>query len=233
LYHGIILKQKEDDVGRLRVSLSKNNVITDFRASRLVLTAFVGAAPDETEGCHNDGDASNNHRTNLRWDTHTENCRDIVRHGNHFWKNKEQCPRQHLLIEPNLVANQLAKNNRICLACSWATSAIRSIFTWDGIKQACPYSFDILADAYYAKIMGLPPLAEVTLPKRHSERTHCKYEHILAHPNLIIRELIKNNKRICLACQKAFSVKHNAKQRGEIIDFRATADAFYDTIMNT
>ncbi len=48
---------------------------------RLVLEAFVGPCPDDMEGCHNDGDGSNNSLLNLRWDTRTGNEADKLRHG--------------------------------------------------------------------------------------------------------------------------------------------------------
>jgi hypothetical protein len=48
---------------------------------RLVLRAFVGAAPEGCICCHNDGDRMNNHLDNLRWDTHQANSDDAIRHG--------------------------------------------------------------------------------------------------------------------------------------------------------
>ncbi len=51
------------------------------RIHRLVLEAFRGLCPEGMEGCHNDGDATNNHIENLRWDTHGANLDDCIRHG--------------------------------------------------------------------------------------------------------------------------------------------------------
>lgn len=47
----------------------------------LVLTAFRGQRPHGKQGCHNDGDRSNNRLANLRWDTPSGNNLDKVRHG--------------------------------------------------------------------------------------------------------------------------------------------------------
>ena len=47
----------------------------------LVLTAFIGPRPDDLVCCHNDGDATNNHLDNLRWDTPSANMQDCIRHG--------------------------------------------------------------------------------------------------------------------------------------------------------
>lgn len=48
---------------------------------RLVLETFVGPCPEGMEGCHNDGDHTNNQLGNLRWDTHQENIQDRDRHN--------------------------------------------------------------------------------------------------------------------------------------------------------
>ena len=47
----------------------------------MVLESFVGPRPDGCEACHNDGDKTNNHIDNLRWDTKQNNERDKDRHG--------------------------------------------------------------------------------------------------------------------------------------------------------
>lgn len=51
------------------------------RRHRLVLEAFVGPCPVGMEGCHYDGNPSNNRLDNLRWDTDKNNQADAVRHG--------------------------------------------------------------------------------------------------------------------------------------------------------
>ena len=67
--------------GRLTVLLWKENKCKLVKVHRLVLTAFVGEAPDGMECCHNDGNASNNNLENLRWDTPQNNQKDRVHHG--------------------------------------------------------------------------------------------------------------------------------------------------------
>lgn len=55
---------------------------TDYKpVHHFVLVAFAGPRPLGKEACHNDGDPTNNCATNLRWDTHTANMQDQVRHG--------------------------------------------------------------------------------------------------------------------------------------------------------
>jgi hypothetical protein len=53
----------------------------NYYTHRLVLLAFVGPCPEGLEGCHNDGDPSNNRLDNLRWDTRESNMADQIKHG--------------------------------------------------------------------------------------------------------------------------------------------------------
>jgi HNH endonuclease/NUMOD4 motif len=50
-----------------------------FCVHALVLTAFVGAAPNGMECCHWDDDPANNYIGNLRWGTRTDNLADYER----------------------------------------------------------------------------------------------------------------------------------------------------------
>ena len=231
VYQGRILAPRPDEQERLRVAIRAPGMPKDMRISRLVLIAFRGPPPNGMEGCHGPLGLTDNSVTNLRWDTHSENGLDTTRHGTNHHRNQKYCPREHLLVKPNLVAALLTQGFRTCLACSWANSAIRGIHTWNEIRQECPYTLQQLADTYYAKIMGLTPTdSSVKLPRTHKERTHCKYKHQLQKPNLVPSALAKN-KRQCLACQRTFSAKWNAAQRGESIDFQVVSDAYYREIM--
>jgi hypothetical protein len=66
---------------RMQIALWKNNIQTMLRVHRIVLFAFKGKPPVEHEGCHNDGNPRNNHLSNLRWDTASNNQRDRAKHG--------------------------------------------------------------------------------------------------------------------------------------------------------
>jgi hypothetical protein len=63
------------------VNLSNGAGAKKCSVHALVLSAFRGARPDDMEGCHEDGNRSNNALTNLRWDTRLSNAADRVRHG--------------------------------------------------------------------------------------------------------------------------------------------------------
>lgn len=67
----------------LRVCLFKGGVGHKKLVHRLVLEAFVGPCPEGAEGCHNNGNNMDNRLDNLRWDTHSNNVFDAVKHGTH------------------------------------------------------------------------------------------------------------------------------------------------------
>lgn len=66
---------------RPNLALWKNNKQKMMRIHRIVLFAFIGSPPLGHECCHNDGNPLNNHLSNLRWDTASNNQRDRVKHG--------------------------------------------------------------------------------------------------------------------------------------------------------
>jgi len=57
----------------------------------LVCTKYHGPKPIGMEVCHNDGNSTNNSPENLRWDTHSSNVLDAVRHGTHVNNRGELC----------------------------------------------------------------------------------------------------------------------------------------------
>lgn len=63
------------------VTLSKDGKEYLRLVHRLVAEAFIGECPKGMECCHEDGDSTFNHVSNLRWDTHEGNYQDRVRHG--------------------------------------------------------------------------------------------------------------------------------------------------------
>ena len=88
---------------------------------QLVLEAFVGPRPPGIPVCHNDGDRTNNHLNNLRYDSPSENMYDVVRHGRHAMANKTECPKGHLYSPENtLVSN----GRRYCRTCARAWTAL-------------------------------------------------------------------------------------------------------------
>ena len=92
---------------------------------KLVALAFLGPA-NGLEVRHLDGNPQNNRLENLAYGTRQENAQDMVRHGTQWQQAKTECPRGHLLIEPNLVPNELRRRgHRSCQACLLALKYVK------------------------------------------------------------------------------------------------------------
>jgi hypothetical protein len=114
---GVMRKTFPDHHGYPRVVLTRSGRAKTHKVHRLVLEAFVGTCPSGLEACHADDDSSNPALANLRWDTRRNNQLDKVANGNHPQARKTHCPRNHRLIEPNLIPGQLRRGWRNCRAC--------------------------------------------------------------------------------------------------------------------
>lgn len=80
--------------GALAVSLGRGK---RFRVSHLVLEAFVGPRPEGAIALHFDDNPANNHVSNLRWGTFSDNMYDSVRNRHHAGVLKETCRKGHPL----------------------------------------------------------------------------------------------------------------------------------------
>jgi hypothetical protein len=83
---------------------------------RLVLEAFVGSAPEGMEACHDNGDRADCRLANLRWDHHSGNMLDKVRHGTHHEASKTHCPQNHPYSAENTYIEP-ATGKRNCRSC--------------------------------------------------------------------------------------------------------------------
>lgn len=133
--------------GYLTVGLCRGSKHRSFLVHRLVLSAFVGEAPVGTEGCHNDGDCTNNRLENLRWDTRSENLYDRVRHGTHHQAKKATCKRGHPLEGANLMPSVLKKGHRGCLACNRTHGYLRN-------HPELRDDYQMISDSYYRVIVS-------------------------------------------------------------------------------
>jgi HNH endonuclease/NUMOD4 motif len=177
------------------------------KVHRLVLLAFVGPAPDGHEALHDDGDRENPTLSNLKWGTRKQNVEDTLRHGMHAMANREECPRGHELVVPNLVMSTLAKGRRDCRSCSNARAMVWTNPSLDFVQQA---------DLRYAELMGFTPA------KRPSET--CSRGHLLAGANL----RFQGSKRRCVACGQT----HSACRRNPRLDFQIESDRRYQLLMD-
>ena len=61
---------------------------------QLIARTFLGPVPNGCEVCHNDGDPRNNTVENLRYDTRSENIKDVVRQGRPWRKLNDKDVRE-------------------------------------------------------------------------------------------------------------------------------------------
>ncbi len=116
-HKGRALAQKTTRLGYRAVCLYRDQQCQHVRVHRLVLEAFVGPCPDGMEACHNDGDRQNNHLSNLRWDTHSNNVQDSIKHGTQAGARKTHCPRNHEYTPENTYYRP-GRAGRNCRACA-------------------------------------------------------------------------------------------------------------------
>lgn len=67
--------------GYLSVSLCKLNEVFVRHIHRLVLETFIGPCPKGMECCHNNDNKLDNTLKNLRWDTRSNNAKDVFKNG--------------------------------------------------------------------------------------------------------------------------------------------------------
>lgn len=126
---------------------------------RLVLEAFVGPCPEGMVACHFDDDPDNNHVSNLRWATISDNVMDMVRNGNHNYARRTHCPRGHELAEWNVAPSPLKNGHRNCLACARASNRV---YKQPELKE----HFIVVSDSYYDDILANVEGAVETVPRK-------------------------------------------------------------------
>lgn len=149
---GRVLRPTPHGAGYYQVAIGRSGTML---IHRLVLEAFVCPQPPGQEACHYDDDPKNNHLSNLRWDTKSNNRHDSVRNGTHQAVKKTHCVRGHFLFGENLRPYTTRTTGlRNCLACARAHSRC-----WRK-KHLTPFIQD-LSDAYYMVILGDEPKSHV------------------------------------------------------------------------
>lgn len=112
---------KQDRIGNPKrryfsVVLTNRGKRQSIRVHHLVLLAFVGPQPEGKQGLHWDDDLSNNHVSNLRWGTPSENGHDTVRNGNHTKANQTACIHGHEFTAVNTYFR--SNGTRACRTCA-------------------------------------------------------------------------------------------------------------------
>lgn len=112
---GRIMKQQQDEHGRMSVGLHKDGKQKTHRVHRLVAEAFLGPCPPGLEVAHWDDIPWHNEITNLRFATSHENKMDMVRNGRHYEANQTTCPQGHEYTPENtFLGSKGERNCRIC-----------------------------------------------------------------------------------------------------------------------
>ena len=94
------------DCGHLQIHLyGPDGAMRTVRVHQLVLEAFVGPCPEGLMACHWDDDPTNNHVSNLRWDTHQSNMRDRVRNGRQRESLQTHCKWGHEFTPENTIVS--------------------------------------------------------------------------------------------------------------------------------
>ena len=78
---GLPIKHKHMLTGHVMVKLHKDGIRHTCHLGSLLLEAFESKRPEGMFCCHNNGDASDNSLSNLRWDTPKSNSADAIKHG--------------------------------------------------------------------------------------------------------------------------------------------------------
>jgi HNH endonuclease/NUMOD4 motif len=121
----------------LRVTLLDDGKVVTWKVHRLVLLAFVGECPEGMEGCHNNGDATDNRLENLRWGTKESNVKDIETHGNLLTGDKHP---NSLIPEEDVPAIMLEIQTARKGLSKTYSGVIAKIASRYGVSRACIYN---------------------------------------------------------------------------------------------
>lgn len=128
----IILKEKKDKDGYLRVNLFKKNKRKMYGVHCLVLQAFISNPENKPQVNHKDGVKINNNFENLEWNTNSENQKHAWKTGLHTARYGENHGQSKLNDWDVKVIRKLYKNSIY-----WHNQT--RIATLFKISQACIY----------------------------------------------------------------------------------------------
>lgn len=113
---GLVLSQSWSPVGRYEFSVYVGGIQRRQKTHRQVALAFIGEPGPGEEVRHMNGDAGDNRVANLQWGSHTENMRDMLRHGTHNLAFRTHCKHGHQFTAEN---TRIARSGaRVCRTCS-------------------------------------------------------------------------------------------------------------------
>lgn len=137
------------NTGYPTVSLFRDGKHAMRQVHALIAAAFLGPRPSEMEVRHLDGNKLHCVISNLAYGTHSENVRDLLRHGTHYQANKTHCPRGHPYDEANTYRSP---GKRDCRACRRESSRKKRASRAE-LREVMPDGFLTLADV--AQLLGV------------------------------------------------------------------------------
>ena len=126
--------------GYANVRLRKNGASVGVNVHKLVSRAFLGAMPDGLQVRHLDGCKLNNHYSNLKYGTASENAQDKVLHGRSMYGERnrhakidfETAEQIRMLLGKGICAKSIAK---MCSLSASTVSRIGSGAYWKPERQ--------------------------------------------------------------------------------------------------
>lgn len=119
-----------DKQGRNYVTFSKNGKTNKRRVHLVVAEHFLGPRPKGFDVCHGDGNASNNHFGNLRYDTHKNNMGDMVDH--------ERSQRGEKNFNAKMTREQAMEVKQLrALKATYKTIAAQLNLTFEQVRGVC------------------------------------------------------------------------------------------------
>lgn len=149
-----------------------------YLVHRLVLEAFVGPCPEGMEGLHYDDIPANNHLSNLRWGTRSDNMHDRTRNGIDMngTKNATHCSRGHEFDESNTIHY---RGHRSCRTCVNAAARRRVVKKRKSTPPKPPKTH-----CKWGHLLESPNLREKNLPKKHCKACHRASAYVSYHKDM-------------------------------------------------
>lgn len=107
----------------VKVRLKRDASGATKNVHQLVAEAFLGPRPEGMEVCHDNGQNHDNRVENLRYDTHSANQFDKVRHGSDHLAKRTHCNQGHAFTAENTIRRE--NGARRCRTCDRARTTRR------------------------------------------------------------------------------------------------------------
>lgn len=116
---GRLMRPSLNRMGYPTVGLSRSGGLRLRRVHQLVAEAFIGPRPQGQMVRHYNDIKTDNHVSNLRYGTYSDNLYDRVRNGNHYNAEKTHCANGHKFTPENTLP-RAGRGGRKCRTCTRA-----------------------------------------------------------------------------------------------------------------